>query len=149
MKKFFVIAALFSSVTLSAFANPASDCCASQASKTDSIQQVAPNTPVTLYEGTKSWEGSTLPTMPLSQPHVKISRYKFEPGYSTPWHQHDEVLAAYMLSGELTVATQDGKDKHTFRPGDAFVECFKRFHQGTVTSSVPAEFIVFTLGESK
>ena len=72
--------------------------------------------------------------------HVTIA-----PGQQTNWHTHPVPCFAYMLEGEITVETADGK-KHTFKAGDAVPEVVNVLHNGTNAGTTPARLVLFVIG---
>lgn len=98
-----------------------------------------------LTEGCASWEGTPLPQLITANPCLKVSRYEFKPGVITDWHTHKEIIAGYMLEGELTLVCKDGEER-TFYPGEAIIESSQRVHRGENRGSKSAVFIVFMIG---
>jgi len=51
-----------------------------------------------------------MPAGKMSWPHgFHLRRWKFDPGYSTPWHQHDEAEVILMHSGRLKYVWEGGE----------------------------------------
>jgi quercetin dioxygenase-like cupin family protein len=101
----------------------------------------------TLAKTTVSWNGSPLPDYPKGTPEVTILRIKIPAGGQLPRHEHPVINAGVMLSGELTVVTQDGKVLH-LKAGDPIVEVVNTGHYGKNEGSVTAEILVFYAGET-
>jgi len=56
-----------------------------------------------------SWDGSPLPAYPDKSPEITILRITIPAGTSLPLHRHSVINAGVLLSGELTVITEDDK----------------------------------------
>ncbi len=92
-----------------------------------------------------SWEGNRLPAYPKGTPEVTILRIKIPPGVQLPLHKHPVINAGVLLSGELTVVTEDNKTLH-LKAGDPIVEVVNKWHYGKNEGDKPAELIVFYAG---
>ena len=62
-----------------------------------------------------------------------------------PLHEHPVINAGVLLSGELTVVTEDNKTLH-LKAGDAIVEVVNKWHYGKNEGNEPAEILVFYAG---
>ncbi len=98
-----------------------------------------------LAKTTTSWDGSVLPAYPPGQPQVTILKYTVGPFESLPWHEHPVINAGVLISGKLTVVTEQG-EKLYLTPGDAIVEVLNKWHHGVNEGPEPAEIIVFYAG---
>lgn len=94
-----------------------------------------------------SWEGSSLPVYPDGQPEVTILRIKIPPGAELPLHKHSVINAGVLLSGELTVVTEDDRTLH-LKAGDSIVEVVGTWHYGKNEGAEQAEILVFYAGTS-
>jgi quercetin dioxygenase-like cupin family protein len=92
-----------------------------------------------------SWDGSRLPTYPNDTPEITILRIKIPPGSILPLHEHPVINAGVLLSGELTVITEDNKTLH-LKAGEAIIEVVNTWHYGKNEGSETAEIIVFYAG---
>lgn len=92
-----------------------------------------------------SWDGSRLPEYPKEAPEITILKIRIPPGALLPMHEHPVINAGVLLSGELTVITEDGKTLH-LKAGEAIIEVVKKWHSGKNEGSEPAEIIVFYAG---
>ena len=92
-----------------------------------------------------SWDGSHLPDYSKGAPEITILRIKVPPGVQLPLHEHPVINAGVLLSGELTVVTEDGKTLH-LKTGDSIVEVVNKWHYGKNEGNEPAEIIVFYAG---
>lgn len=98
-----------------------------------------------LVKSTKSWNGAPLPAWPAGQPEITIARIRVEPGVKLPMHDHPVIIAGVLLSGSLTVATEDGQTLK-LGPGDPIVEVVNTWHYGANEGTEPTEIIVFYAG---
>ena len=98
-----------------------------------------------LVKTTKSWNGTDLPKYPLGKPEVTILRIKIPVGAKLPVHEHPVINAGVLLSGQLTVKTENGKVLH-LKAGDPIVEVVDTWHYGVNDGGAPAEIIVFYAG---
>ncbi len=92
-----------------------------------------------------SWDGSLLPSYPAGAPVVTILRISIPPGVQLPLHRHPVINAGVLLSGELTVVTEDNKTLH-MKAGDSIVEVVNKWHYGKNEGDKTAELIVFYAG---
>ena len=98
-----------------------------------------------LIKTTTSWNGEPLPSIQLQQPEITIKEITVEPGEKLPWHQHPVINTGILLSGQLTVHTQN--KKVTINAGEVLVEVMNTSHYGENTGDEPAKVIVFYIGE--
>ena len=92
-----------------------------------------------------SWDGSSLPAYPDKSPEITILRITVPVGISLQLHHHSVINAGLLLSGELTVITEDDKMLH-LNAGDPIVEVVNKWHYGKNTGKVPAVILVFYAG---
>jgi quercetin dioxygenase-like cupin family protein len=92
-----------------------------------------------------SWDGRNLPEYPSGQPEITILRIKIPAGSELPLHKHSVINAGVLLSGELTVVTEDNKTLR-LKSGESIVEVVNTWHYGKNEGSTPAEIIVFYAG---
>jgi len=100
-----------------------------------------------LAKTSESWDGMALPDYPKGHPEISILRIKIPPGVQLPLHKHPVINAGVLLSGELTVVTENGKTLH-LKAGDSIVEVVNKGHYGKNDGNEPAVIIVFYAGES-
>jgi quercetin dioxygenase-like cupin family protein len=98
-----------------------------------------------LAKSSSSWDGSHLPDYSKGTPEITILRIKIPPGDQLPLHQHPVINAGLLLSGELTVFTEDNKILH-LKAGDSIVEVVNKWHYGKNEGNEPAEIVVFYAG---
>jgi quercetin dioxygenase-like cupin family protein len=92
-----------------------------------------------------SWDGRPLPDYPKGAPEVTILRIKIPAGAELPLHEHPVINAGVLISGELTVVTEDNKILH-LRAGDSIVEVVGKRHYGKNQGGKTAEILVFYAG---
>ncbi len=110
-----------------------------------SANESKPVTVEVLAKSTTSWDGSVLPSYPKGKPEVTILKIDIAPGVKLPLHEHPVINAGYLVSGELTVVTQDDEVLE-LKAGDTLVEVVKKWHYGINKGDVPAEIVVFYAG---
>ncbi len=98
-----------------------------------------------LVKTTRSWNGNLLPMYPQSQPEITIRRISIPAGARLESHSHPVINAGMLLSGQLTVVTEDGNTLN-LKAGDPIVELVNTQHFGMNQGSVPAEIVVFYAG---
>ncbi|MBZ0092344.1 MAG: cupin domain-containing protein [Sulfuricellaceae bacterium] len=92
-----------------------------------------------------SWDGSTLPGYPKGTPEITILKITVPPGVQLPMHEHPVINAGVLLSGELTVVTEDNKTLH-LKAGEPIVEVVNKWHYGKNEGKTAAEILVFYAG---
>ena len=92
-----------------------------------------------------SWDGSRLPAYPKETPEITILRITIPAGAELPKHRHPVINAGVLLSGELTVVTEDDHLLHV-KAGDAIVEVVGKWHYGKNEGKIPAVILVFYAG---
>jgi len=110
-----------------------------------SANESKPVTVEVLAKSTTSWDGSVLPSYPKGKPEVTILKIDIAPGVKLPLHQHPVINAGYLVSGELTVVTQDNEVLE-LKAGDTLVEIVNKWHYGINKGDAPAEIVVFYAG---
>ena len=98
-----------------------------------------------LAKSGSSWDGKVLPPYITGKPEISILRIKIPPGAVLPLHKHPVINAGVLVSGELTVVTEEGKTLH-LKAGEALVEVVDTWHYGKNEGNKPAEIIVFYAG---
>jgi quercetin dioxygenase-like cupin family protein len=96
-------------------------------------------------KSTKSWDGSQMPAYPKGVPEITILRIKIPPGSKLPMHTHPVINAAVLLSGELTVVSEDNKTFH-LKAGDPIIEVVNKWHYGKNEGKDTAVILVFYAG---
>ena len=93
----------------------------------------------------KSWDGNVLPAYPDQTPEITILRITIPAGTTLPMHRHPVINAGVLLSGELTVITEDDQTLH-LKAGDPIVEVVNKWHYGKNAGNDPAVILVFYAG---
>ncbi len=99
-----------------------------------------------LVKSTRSWNGVSLPDCTEREREVTILKITIAAKAKVPMHIHPVINAGYMLSGELTIITQNGEE-NVIKAGDALVEVVNQAHYGVNKGEVPVEIIVVYFGE--
>lgn len=102
-------------------------------------------TAAVLAKSSTSWDGAALPAYPTGTPEISVLRITIPAGAKLPMHKHPVINAGVLLSGELTVVTEDGKTL-LLKAGDAIVEVVNTWHYGQNTGTGPAEIVVVYAG---
>jgi quercetin dioxygenase-like cupin family protein len=99
-----------------------------------------------LLQTTQSWDGSRYVSYPKGQPQITVLKITVPPFTKLHWHHHPVINAAYLVSGQLTVETKNGRERQTLRAGQVLPEMVQTVHRG-FTKREPAELIVFYAGQ--
>lgn len=78
-------------------------------------------------------------------PEVTVVTVDIPPGSETGWHLHPVPVYAYVLSGELAVEFEDGKQA-IFKEGDSIIEAVNAPHNGRNLGKAPVKLVVFYTG---
>ena len=98
-----------------------------------------------VLRSTTSWDGATLPAYTEGQPEITILKFTIPAGASLDTHKHSAINAGVLLSGTLTVVSEDQEVLH-LQPGDALVELVDKWHHGQNEGTEPAVILVFYAG---
>ena len=98
-----------------------------------------------LAKTSSSWDGSRLPDYPKGAPEITILRIKIPPGVRLAMHKHPVINAGVLLTGELTVITEDNKTLH-LKAGGSIVEVVNKWHYGKNEGNKTAEILIFYAG---
>ncbi len=93
---------------------------------------------------TCSWDGATLESYPSGKPTFTMQRLTIPPHTRMEPHSHDIMQLGYILSGELTITSEDG-DSVTFREGDPAIEVVGKVHYGENRGEVDTVVIVVSV----
>ena len=102
----------------------------------------------TLLVTTSTWNGEKIGWYPYGSPEVSVLKIKVPVGVKLALHKHPIPLVAYMLSGELSVETDDGK-RAVFREGDPIIEVIDTWHFGESTGDEDAVLVAFYMGVTR
>jgi quercetin dioxygenase-like cupin family protein len=93
----------------------------------------------------QTWDGTVLPAYPTNSPEISVLRFNIAPGAQLPPHLHPVINVAYVITGELTVTTDQGLKKQ-LKAGDAVVELVNQIHYGKNEGTEPVELVVVYAG---
>lgn len=99
----------------------------------------------TLVQSSVSWDGTSLPAYPDGQPQLTLLRIQIPPGTTLPLHKHPVINAGVLLSGILTVVTEQDETLQ-LKAGDPIIEVVNKWHYGRNDGTETAEIIVFYVG---
>ncbi len=108
-------------------------------------------TSVDIAQSSFSWNGDKLPSISIDDPKVTIKRITIEPGEKLPIHLHPVINAGVLLSGKLTVYTEDQSQVlhlDADGDGDTIIEMVDKYHYGINEGTEPAEIIVFYITDA-
>jgi len=83
----------------------------------------------------------------VSHPQVTALEVEIPPGGETGWHTHPFPGYAYVLAGELTLESRQGKLR-TFVAGETILESVNLAHNGRNLGPVPVRLVAFFTGDS-
>jgi len=98
-----------------------------------------------LSKSAYSWDKRGLPAYKQGKPEVTILKISIPPGVTLPIHKHPVINAGVLISGELTVITDNGKRLH-LKEGEAIIEVVDTWHYGKNEGIKQAVIIVFYAG---
>lgn len=100
---------------------------------------------VTLLKTTKSWDGTTYPAYPSSQPEISVLKITVPPNSALNWHKHPVINAAYVEKGEIQIERKEDGKTQWVRKGQVLPEMVNTGHRGK-TGDQGATLIVFYSG---
>ncbi|MFI3305759.1 MAG: cupin domain-containing protein [Rikenellaceae bacterium] len=83
---------------------------------------------------TTSWDGATLQSYPSGRPTFTMQRLTIPPHTKMDPHSHTIMQIGYILSGELTITSEDGESV-TFGEGEPAIEVVGKVHGNVVKNS--------------
>ena len=92
-----------------------------------------------------SWDGMALPDYKEGEPEITILKITIPPKTELALHKHPVINAGVLLTGELTVITEQGEILY-LKVGDSIIEVVEKWHYGKNEGSEQAEIIVFYAG---
>jgi quercetin dioxygenase-like cupin family protein len=98
-----------------------------------------------LLKTDRSWDGVKYDSYPTGQPELTVVKFDIPPHTALPWHTHPMPNAAYVISGTLSVESEDGRHHTTLHSGDVLPEMVRAEHRG-LTGDTSVELIVFYAG---
>jgi len=99
----------------------------------------------TLNTASTTTNGQAIEYPKTDAPEVRFLMIEIPPGAETGWHKHPMQCYAYMISGTITVETEDGK-RSTFHQGQAFAEMVNALHNGKNTGTEPVWIMMTVTG---
>lgn len=84
---------------------------------------------------------------PKGSPEITSVIGTIKPGGRTPLHQHPVPTYVYILEGQVVLETE-GKEPHTYKTGEAYIESLNRPHQLFNKTEAPARVLVVFIGET-
>ncbi|MFI3278042.1 MAG: cupin domain-containing protein [Rikenellaceae bacterium] len=98
-----------------------------------------------LVEGaTTSWDGETLQSYPAGKPTFTMQRLTIPPHTRMEPHSHSIMQLGYILAGELTITSEDGKTV-TFHEGEPAIEVVGKVHYGENRGDVDTVVVVVSV----
>jgi quercetin dioxygenase-like cupin family protein len=101
-----------------------------------------------LAKSAKMWDGSPLPNYPTQSPEITLLKVTIPAHTQLPMHKHPVINAGYLLSGELTVISEEGAEL-TLKAGDTLIELVDKWHYGKNDGDEDVELIVFYAGSKE
>jgi quercetin dioxygenase-like cupin family protein len=98
-----------------------------------------------LAKSTESWDGTDLPDFSEAQTEVTMLKITIAPKSTMDMHKHPVINAGYMLSGSLTVHSENGRILK-INEGDAIVEMVNHWRYGVNESDRPVTILVTYFG---
>jgi quercetin dioxygenase-like cupin family protein len=98
-----------------------------------------------LAKSGSSWDGRGLPEYTKGKPEITILRIRIPPGAQLALHKHLVINAGVLLSGELTVVTEDNKTLR-LKAGEPIIEVVNTWHYGKNEGDTEADIIVVYAG---
>jgi len=99
-----------------------------------------------LIRTSHSWDGAELPDYPQGRPELVAMKYVFPAGQKLGWHHHNVMNYGILVQGELTIVTQDGKEK-VVHEGEAIVEMVDTIHHGENRGTKPVILYMFYISQ--
>jgi pimeloyl-ACP methyl ester carboxylesterase/quercetin dioxygenase-like cupin family protein len=101
----------------------------------------------TLLDAEAGWNKVPYVAYPKGRPELTVLKITVPAHGELTWHTHPMPTAAYIVSGEITIAEKSGAKEH-FSAGQVIPETVNTLHHGVV-GGTPAVFIVFYPGVEK
>ncbi len=93
------------------------------------------------------WNQQPLPAYTTGKPEISILKFTIPAGAQLPLHRHPYANAGVILSGVLSVYTEQGETRH-LQAGDALIELVNIPHYGINNGDSPTVVVVFYAGEA-
>lgn len=82
-----------------------------------------------LNKATTSWDGARLESYPEGKPTFTMQKMTIPPHTKMDSHSHSIMQLGYILSGELTITSENGETV-TFHTGEPAIEVVGKIHYG-------------------
>lgn len=99
-----------------------------------------------LIRTSQSWDGAELPDYLQGRPEIVGIKYEIPAGQKLGMHFHPVMNFGILVQGELTIISQDGKEK-VVHEGEAVVEMVKTVHHGENRGKKPVVLYMFYLSQ--
>ena len=99
-----------------------------------------------LMRTSQSWDGVVLPDYLQGRPELVAVKYEIPAGQKLGWHHHPVMNFGILVQGELTIITQDGKEK-VVHEGETVVEMVGPVHHGENRGAKPVLLYMFYLSQ--
>ncbi|MFI3249138.1 MAG: cupin domain-containing protein [Rikenellaceae bacterium] len=93
---------------------------------------------------TTSWDGATLESYPSGKPTFTMQKLIIPPHTRMEPHSHDIMQLGYILQGELTITSEEGKSA-TFHEGEPAIEVVGKIHYGENRGDVETVVVVVSV----
>lgn len=98
-----------------------------------------------IMKASKTWNGGPLGDSFGREREVSMIRITLRPGERLPMHSHPVISVDYILSGELTVISNEGEQK-VFREGEGFLGLVNQNHYGVNKGLSDTEILAVYFG---
>lgn len=116
-------------------------CKEAKAQEDDNAQKVVSTE---LIRTSQSWDGVELPDYLQGRPEIVGIKYEIPAGQKLGMHFHPVMNFGILVQGELTIISQDGKEK-VVHEGEAVVEMVNTIHHGENRGKKPVILYMFYL----
>lgn len=93
---------------------------------------------------TTSWDGETLESYPSGKPTFTMQKLTIPPHTRMEPHSHTIMQLGYILAGELTITSEDGKTV-TFHEGEPAIEVVGKVHYGENRGDIDTVVVVVSV----
>ncbi len=93
---------------------------------------------------TTSWDGASLESYPSGKPTFTMQKMTISPRTQMSPHSHSIMQLGYILSGALTITSEEGKTV-TFHEGEPAIEVVGKIHYGENRGDVDCVVVVISI----
>ncbi len=93
---------------------------------------------------TTSWDGEILESYPSGKPTFTMQKLTIPPHTRMEPHSHTIMQLGYILQGELTITSEDGKTV-TFHEGEPAIEVVGKVHYGENRGDIDTVVVVVSV----